>query len=195
MPLQYLSDAKTRPDLVRAGVHEVLGRRGPLSGQGIAVDQVQVERPHDVYDLRAETVAAGGGLDTAEKTGQRYLVHAGAELIAAGEVVPGNGGEQILANLNYGVFVPATAEAIGDLEAMDVVSNHQFEVRLLRCASVYVMAVWLKSKKGRKDIIYPLSPAPPPIEAAHPYSPDEFMDLIRPLAKRRADEAAAPTVP
>jgi hypothetical protein len=195
MPLQYLSEADTRPDLVRVGVNEVLGRRSPLSGRGIAADQLQVELPHDIYDLRADKVAAGGGLDTAEKTGQRYLVRAGAEPVAAGELVAGYGGEQMLANLNYGDFVSATAEAIDKLEAMDVVRNHQFEVRLLRFSSVYVMAIWLKSKEGQRDIIYPLPPTPRPIEAGHPYSPDEFVDLVRPLAKNRADEATSLTVP
>jgi hypothetical protein len=45
------------------------------------------------------------------------------------------------------------------------VDDRWYELRLLRFASVYVMALWLKSDApDEPDIIYPLEPAPPPLE-------------------------------
>lgn len=47
------------------------------------------------------------------------------------------------------------------------------------------MALWLKSD-GEADIIYPLPPTPPGLDAERPYSADEFIEAVMPLARQRA---------
>jgi hypothetical protein len=61
-------------------------------------------------------------------------------------------------------------------------------VRLLRCAAIYVIALWLKAD-AEPDIVFPLAPAPPPLEAERPYSADEFLAAIAPLARARVGSA------
>lgn len=63
---------------------------------------VAVGTPHAVYDLRADEITKGGGIDTAHATGTRYLVTRAGAPIAAAEVQFGPGQASLLANLNYG---------------------------------------------------------------------------------------------
>jgi hypothetical protein len=196
MPLHYPSEPAGGSSLVRAGVAEVLVRRSPLSGRGIVADEVRVDQPHAVYDLRADEIASGRGLESAHATGYRYLVNTSGGPVAAGEVVTDEHGEaKLLANLNYGNFVEETAGALAKLEVADEVQERPYEVRLLRFSSVYLMAIWLKSQTDEADIIYPLAPAPPPLEAGRSYSPDEFIRAVVPLAKRRAARQESTRVP
>jgi hypothetical protein len=186
MPLQFVAGPANGANLVHEGLGEVLARRSPLSGLGVAHDEVSIDRPHEVYDLRADELANGATLDSARLSGYRYLVGGGDSPVAAGEVLTdANGEASVLANLNYGRFVQATADALAKVERVEAVGRHPYTVRLLRCAAIYVMALWLKAD-GEPDIVFPLAPAPPPLEAERPYSADEFLAAIVPLARTRA---------
>src|SRR5260221_9101905 len=67
-----------------------------------------------------------------------------------------SGTATLLANLNYGVFVGATASAIVELTNMDVVRTGSYEARVLRLSAIGLMAIWLRADAGAdKDIIYP----------------------------------------
>jgi hypothetical protein len=189
MPLQYVPGPANGANLVHAGLGEVLARRSPLSGLGVAHDEVSIDRPHAVYDLRADELANGATLDSARLSGYRYLVGSGDSPVAAGEVLTdANGEASVLANLNYGRFVQATADALAKVESLEAVGRHAYTVRLLRCAAIYVIALWLKAD-AEPDIVFPLAPAPPPLEAERPYSADEFLAAIAPLARARVGSA------
>jgi hypothetical protein len=186
MPLQFAAEPPNGTELVRSGLAKLSAR--PVNPLGDHVDSgsLNLSSPHAVYDLRADAVASGGGLASAAFAGYRYLVEAGDEPVAAAEVhVDDAGTASLLANINYGPYVAATAQALGRVESLPEVNSGQYEVRLLRFSAAAVMALWLKSD-GEADIIYPLPPTPPGLDAERPYSADEFIEAVMPLARRRA---------
>jgi hypothetical protein len=69
-----------------------------------------------------------------------------------------------------------------------------YEVSLLRFSAIAALALWLKPDSGGADILYPLAPAPAPLEADKPYSEEEFLAAIKPLAQQRA-QSRGPIAP
>lgn len=188
MPIHFATEPINGTALVEKGLSRVAARTSPLSARGVDFSALQVQPPHAVYDLRADVVAHGGGLESARASGFRYLVGAGGANIAAAEVLAdATGTATLLANLNYGPFVEATARALSQVATLTSVSAGSYEVRLLRFSAIALLALWLKPDSGGADIIYPLAPAPAGVQAEHPYSADEFMNAIRPLAQKRAE--------
>ncbi len=196
MPLRYAAEPANGTDLVAAGLNRLSTRTSHLTERGVDFNALQVTQPHAVYDLRADAVANGGGLESAVFSGFRYLVRDGDTDVAAAEVQTDTAGNAtLLANLNYGPFVAATAQALPRVAALAPVSAGSYEVRALRFAAIGLMALWLKPDSGGADIIYPLAPAPPGLQADQPYSADDFFRAIRPLAQKRAAESGRTTVP
>jgi hypothetical protein len=196
MPLRFASEPKNATLLIRQGLNRLSTRESPLSGRAIDLSALQLTRPHAVYDLRADAVAAGGRLASASASGVRYLIEGGGNAIAAAEVhIDGTGNATLLANLNYGPYVAATARALTQIATLPAVSLGSYEVRLLRFSAIFLMTLWLKSNPEGTDIIYPLAPAPKGLQAEHPYSEDEFLTVIVPLAQERAAKNRSPAIP
>jgi len=196
MAIHYASEPESGSSLVRASLEKVASRPSPLSGRGIDFKTLEVSEPHAVYDLRADQVAAGGRLSTARHTGFRYLVSGAGTHIAAAEVLADEtGAAQLVANINYGPFVEASAKGLVEAAALPAVAAASYEGRLLRFSAIGLMALWLKPDKSGADILYPLAPAPAGLEAGRSYTEAEFFEAIRPLAERRASKREKASVP
>lgn len=196
MAIHYASEPANGSSLVRASLEKVASRPSPLSGRGIDFKALEVSQPHAVYDLRADQVAAGGRLSSARHTGFRYLVSgAGAHVAAAEVLADETGSAQLVANVNYGPFVEASAKGLEQAAALPAVTAGSYEARLLRLSAIGLMALWLKRDKGGADIVYPLAPAPAGLEAGQSYSEAGFFEAIRPLAERRASKKEKASVP
>jgi hypothetical protein len=196
MAIHYAKEPANGSTLVRSGLEKVSTRPSPLTGTGIDFKALQLSEPHGVYDLRADAVAGGKRLDSARHTGYRYLVSGGGRHLAGAEVqVDQNGAANLLANINYGPYVQATADALTRVGALSAVAAGSYEARVLRFAAIGVMALWLKPDAGSADIIYPIAPTPPGVEADRPYSEADFFTAIRPLAERRAAKKDPASVP
>ncbi len=196
MPLRFAAEPANGTALVRGGLDRLSTRTSPLSGRSVDFDALQIAEPHAVYDLRADAVAQGGGLDSAVFSGFRYLVASGDATVAAAEVqVDDTGNATLLANLNYGPFVEATAQALPRVATLAPVSAQSYEVRVLRFAAIGLMSLWLKPDSGGADIIYPLAPAPADLQADQPYSSDDFIQAVRPLAQKRSADTGRNKVP
>jgi len=186
MPLRFAPEPVNGTRLVQAGLRRLAARPSYLSSIVSDFSSLQVSHPHLVYDLRAEAIARGGGLETATLSGLRYLVEDGNRTVAAAEVsLDGAGSATVLANLNYGPYVQATAQALTEVATLTAVAAGSYEVRLLRFAAIYLMALWLRSDSGGADIIYPLAPAPTGLNAGRAYSPEDLVQIVRPLAQER----------
>ncbi len=195
MPLHFAAEPKNGSSLVQKGLDKLSTRTSALSGRAVDFAALQLSPPHAVYDLRADAVAGGGGLETATATGFRYIIQGGGANIAAAEVqTDATGAASLLANINYGPYVEATAQALTQVAKLASVSAGSFEARLLRFSAIALLALWLKSDSGGADIVYPLPPAPAPLQAEQPYSAGDFIKAIRPLAQKRA-EKKGPSVP
>lgn len=196
MPIHFVGAPTNGTQLVVEGLTRLSARKSPLSGRGLDFSALQLTEPHAVYDLRADVVAAGGGLESASTTGVRYLVYGGGAPVAAAEVhVDAQGNAALLANLNYGPYVEATAQALTQVAKLQAVTAGSYEARVLRFSAIALMALWLKSESGGPDIVYPLAPAPPGLQAEQPYAVDAFLAAIRPLAQQRAANRQGPMVP
>lgn len=196
MAIHYASEPANGSTLVRASLAQVSSRPSPLSSRGVDFNALALSEPHAVYDLRADAVAGGGGLFSARHTGFRYLVSSGSAHVAAAEVLTDHAGAaNLVANINYGPFVEATARGLEKAGAHPPVAAGSYEARLLRFSAIGMVALWLKPDAGGADIFFPLAPAPAGLEAERPYSEAELFAAIRPLAERRTSKQDKASVP
>lgn len=196
MAIHYVAEPANGTSLVRASMEKVLTRPSPISGRGIDFHALTVSEPHAVYDLRANEVAAGRMLSSAQPTGFRYLVNQNGTQVAAAEVLADeSGAAKLVANINYGQFVAATAKGLAQAASLQPVTAGSFEARLLRFAAIGLMALWLKPDAGGADIVYPLAPAPAGLQAERAYTEAEFFTAVRSLAEQRATKTEKASVP
>jgi hypothetical protein len=190
MSLQFADAPAQGSAAVQTALARLATRETPLSRGGIDASALHVSEPHAVYDLAADAVASGGGLDTATMTGYRYLVEGAGGPVAAAEVhADETGGVAQAAQVNLGPYVAASRRAFADLAAHPAVEQGSYEARMLRFSAIALVVLWLKSDTGSEDIVYPLAPAPPELKAEQAYTADEFLNVIRPLAQKRAEES------
>jgi hypothetical protein len=194
MQIRMFANSEQYIGAVRKSLQRLAAHPHPAFKLSFAVDEAQIRFPHEVYDLRADEIAKGKDLASARLTGIRYIVGDPAQPQIAAEVpavnshsVPGT------ANLNFGGFVQATASGIKYLESRK--GNGKYVLRLLRFAAMGLIALWLVDEDGKENIVYPLEPAPPPLEARRLYAESDFLAAIRPMARRRAAEHESGMVP
>lgn len=196
MTLHFATGPKNGDALVQQGMNKLSKRQSPLSGRAVDFSALAVQQPHAVYDLRADTVAAGGGLESASASGFRYLVEGNGTNIAAAEVLAdATGTATLLANINFGPFVDATSQALKEVASLPSVGTNAYEVRVLRFSAIGLMALWLKPDSAGADIVFPLAPAPVGLHAGQSYSEADFIKAVLPLAQKRASKKGQATVP
>jgi hypothetical protein len=196
MTLHFATGPRNGNALVQQGMNKLSKRHNPLSALALDFSTLKVQQPHAVYDLRADLVADGGGLESAAASGFRYLVEGNGTSVAAAEVLADAAGTAtLLANINFGQFVGATAQALAQVATLPDVRANSYEVRLLRFSAIALMALWLKPDSGGADIIFPLAPAPDGLHAGQSYSEADFIKAIRPLAQKRASKKDQTMVP
>ena len=123
MPLHFATEPTNGTSLVLQGLNKLSTRVSHLSGRAVDFTALHVQQPQAVYDLRADAVASGGGLASASLTSFRYLVEGGGANIAAAEVLAdATGTATLLANINYGPFVEATARALSQVRPVNTKS-------------------------------------------------------------------------
>jgi hypothetical protein len=136
--------------------------------------------------LHVDEVVGGAGLESAHFTGNRYLIRSPAGPVAAAEVLTDNSGAAtLLKGINFGPFVEATARGLDRLANLNEVGSASYEARLLRFSAIYLVAIWLKPEAPAGDLLYPLAPAPDPIQAERLYGVGEFLGSARSLAETR----------
>jgi hypothetical protein len=94
--------------------------------------------------------------------------------------------------VNEGPFVKATAAAQKAASKLPQVRDGKVEARVIRVPALYVMALWLKDLEGDRDVIVPMAPSPPFLEANRPYTEREFLKALAGPAKARAGFSNAP---
>jgi hypothetical protein len=184
MTFRYAEEQEEAHDLVTRFVSGIAGRRHTLAARVTDLDALQLAHPHRVYDLRADALASGDGLESAQLSGTRYMVSNGGDTFAAAELRRRDGnGPWFVASLNYGHFVADTLRALAALAVDPSASTSDYEARLLRSSALYLVALWLHSDGDGEDVLYPLAPAPGAIEAERSYDAASFVGLVRPLAQ------------
>jgi hypothetical protein len=196
MPIRFAAPPRNGETLVRAGIGKLAARNSPRDAALTDTLALQLYPPHAVYDLRADSLARGEGLAASRQTAFRYLVSKDSGPVAAAEVqADPEGIADLLANINQGPYVEASARALDQVQQLPSVQQGRYEARLLRCSAIYLVALWLKPEDTGSDIIYPLAPAPPGLQAEQPYTVDDFLKIVVPLAQERVATSEPPKVP
>jgi len=141
-------------------------------------------RPHQVYTLGLNDLQAGQSLSAARPTSWRYLVERDDRPVALGETAIRASGKHAFAHLNYGPFVRGTAEALGAAE--QYAAQGDADVRLLHIPALYLQALWLHSQSRAsesEDILIPVAPITPGIEANPAYPARELLELLQERAR------------
>ena len=173
---------------VEAGLGDLIARPGYGGARMLTradASALSLAVPHDVYTVGLDDLAREEGLAGAKCVGRRFLVLDGDEPVASAELRDPDAGTGFVAT--EGPFVRETAVAVADAERMPEVNGGEYELRLLRMPSAYLMALWLRDRQGEADLLIPLAPAPPGLEPRVRYSPDDLLELLQKSAGRRSD--------
>src|SRR4051812_26702369 len=168
--------------VVRQGLDQFSTQDNPREDDRVvqkAANPLRIDRVHPVYHL-GEAVAGGRNLDTAELTGYRYLVQEGTGELSTAEIhVDAAHNAMRMTMRSYGPYAEALSRGLTQVEKLPAVATGSYELRVLQCSAIFLVALWLKGDQGEPDILYPLAPAPEGFEPEHPYSADEFLKIVR----------------
>jgi hypothetical protein len=198
MPIEYPKPPAEADKAAADGVLDVhraeaRARVRARSLRAIGDDGRRLAFPHAVFNLGLDDLAKPGALANAPMTAWRYLVEEAGAAVASAEVgVDAKGAVRGLDHVNEGPFVKATAAAQKAAAKLPQVRAGRVEARLVRIPALYVMALWLKDLDGDDDVVIPMAPAPPYLEANRPYTQQEFLKALAGPARERGKFSNAP---
>jgi hypothetical protein len=145
-------------------------------------------KPHPVYSLGLDDLAAGKGLDSAKLVAWRYLLTENNQVRQAAEVLPdASGGAGKFGSLTSG-HIAGVEQAFAVVEQIADVQQWTYELRALRVPALYIMALWVHNTDpaGAADHFVPLPPAFPPVLANQDYLAPDFLSMLQGMAKKKA---------
>jgi hypothetical protein len=149
-------------------------------------ERLRLTHPQPVYVLGLDDLREGRDLQSARHTGWRYLVEGDERPLALARTIVSPDGVHQFASLNYGPFVAGTREAIRAAEQMTIPDS---DLRVLEVPALYLVSLWLDH--GQESTLVPIAPAPPGVEANHPYADRELLGLLAERASRLPELDAA----
>jgi hypothetical protein len=198
MPIEHRTPPAEAERVATAGVLDLhradtRGRKRPRTLREVGRGGRRLASPHAVHNLRLADVAKPGRLADAPMIAWRYLVEEDGAAVASAEVgVDEQGDVRGFDHLNEGPFATATAAAEEAAAKLPQVRDGKVEARVIRIPALYVMALWLKDLDGDDDVVIPMAPAPPFLEANRPYTEREFLRAVAGPAKERQEFSNAP---
>ncbi|HVT11851.1 MAG TPA: hypothetical protein VHE55_06265 [Fimbriimonadaceae bacterium] len=141
------------------------------------LDNTHVTLPHNVYDLRLDSLIAGEATMPTEPVALHLLVGHGDNLSSAMQLDPH--ATRVIGYQYSTDVVHATSRAIAAAEALPEAKAGEYELRMLRIPALNVSAVWLKDQKGKEDRLVPVAPTDPGFVAHQAYTVDEFLKIAR----------------
>jgi hypothetical protein len=183
-------------DVLQAARRAGEGLRPPKRGLRARVARApappaSVESPQRAFALGLDALAESQPLaQAAQPTGWRFLIEEARNPVAAAEVHDSTRAA-VPAQVTRGAFVQSMADGLRQAEDLPPVREASFESRMLRIPALHVVAIWLHAD-GRDDVVVPLDPAPPPLEAGRSYAEPEFVEVASGMAREAlaANQAA-----
>ncbi len=153
-------------------------------------------QPWPVYGLTADAIANGGGLETANFSGFRYLVAASGKPVVYADVRADVSGA---VKIN-GLFTDVSGITSANLGLQQLATDARvrtgtYEPRLLSFQALHILVLWLKSNGPGSDLIYTFKNPPKDLETEKLYTAAEFLNAVRPLAKDVIATYGPPTAP
>lgn len=137
----------------------------------LSINGLELAAPHRVYVLPFDAVSRQD-LSHARPPGWQFLVLARDTIIASAEVADE-------AAKSVAVSGSPFAESIGDvidrIEDLQEVRGGDYELRILRVNSLYIVAAWVV---GDQRMVIPLAPAPEFIETGKVYTERGFLEAL-----------------
>ena len=136
---------------------------------------------YPVYALGLADVASGAGVRRAKLSAWRHEFAADGEVVSA-EVSAGRRPQFAGLNVNSR-FRPVMQElrVVGEAAAF---AGKTYEARLLQISAMGVRALWLRAKsRSDADVVIPLAPTRPELEAGRHYSAAAFIAALKGAAE------------
>jgi hypothetical protein len=157
---------------------------------GFQIEDLTLAHPFRDYYVGPTNLAAGQLLSAAKPGAWRYLLMHGTNAVAAARLIADKTAEKPLkfAGLDTSNFSKETLKALRIAEQLPQVEKQDYKVRRLDCPPILFVAVWLHGKSD--DIIIPLPKTFGRWKAYQPYSEDEMIKLLKPVAEKKLKEPA-----
>ena len=150
-----------------------------------SIDQLVGKVPHKVYDLTLEHITQGNGLDNLKLAGWRFLLEDEDGHYHATEFGVTADGRYTFKRVETGDTVEAFATFYNDIHVHELVQQYHYEIVCLRVPSCDVVAIWLHGDEHHHEMMIPLAPVAPHLEAGVFYPAREFMHVIEHIARER----------
>lgn len=158
---------------------------GPVAGTEGGGLIVEPAAPHPVFVAGIQDVLDERLLSSAQQGGWRYLLLRGDEAVGSATVEQDAAtGGLAFSHVTQGPFVDSTVEGIRRADQIARHTDEDFVLRLLDIPALYLRTLWLHGTNS--DLLMPLDPVPPPLEAYRVYSEKELVDAVHASAARRA---------
>lgn len=174
-------------EALRAGVNSLImsgdDARRELTPSVGSFAGVSIAAPHPVYHAGLDGVLEGSLVSSAQFSCWRYLLLDDDRILAAAEIQLGSGEvETAFLGVSTGKSVRSTVRAIARAEKIDEVREKDYELRLLRIPSLYVVALWLHSEE---DLFVLIPPTPRRLVPYSVHSAEQLISALHGLASER----------
>jgi hypothetical protein len=133
-----------------------------------------------VYVLGLDAIAARRGLTSGRLVFWTHLLPSAGEEVVSADVTADT---HQFAALTQGIHPGAFLQQVRTLQTSSEVEGHSYQLAQLRVPALHLNAVWLRDKVGANDIVIPLAPTPPGLEAGRRYSAADFEAALEPQAR------------
>ena len=187
MPIKFGEPPEGGMADLRAGISNVdnsgIGSAIPRGDDG--EDSRAIFRPIRVYEITVDQVSLRVIPEELKPISWLYLVADNGQVFESAEVVADAvGGSAGFSHVNRGEGASSIGTALKVIEELDVASEGDFELGILRISSLFLNCIWLKSDKSG-DQFFPFAPVFNPLVAYQKYSEDELFDSLTVLAETR----------
>lgn len=163
-----------------------LKRAAPDFAARISASPRELRAPglsYRVYVLELVDIVDDAGLTHAKLSTWRHEFTSENQVVAV-DVTAGR--RPRFSALNVGPSDLAVQRELGS-DAIDTsdIGRHSYEVALLQVSALTVRALWLKSRaRSHEDIVIPIAPMRAELTTHRRYASREFIDALRPAARR-----------
>ena len=176
--LRAVLTALDSPAAVCAGRPSAMQHR---SGQLTPAHPLPVHLLDTAAGAAPVTRTAADLLIGARRTGWRFLIRDGDEVVAAAETRETSEGQHVFAYFAEGPYPRATLRALHQARAHTAASATPYLPRLLSVPGRYMTALWLHpllDPTRSQELLIPLAPAPLGVTAHLPYEAEQLLSPL-----------------
>jgi hypothetical protein len=150
--------------------------------------------PQQIYALGLDDIVVRKNLEDVKPVAWEFLMgRATGPAIAVAVRHPHTGQEPKVTSLMRGPLIAQAIQATHMVQKLRQVQRRNYELRRLRIPALSIGAFWLKSLDGGDDFVVPYQTVADELEPRTAYPMDEFLTIIRPMARKlEADKSLRP---